>query len=269
MPRVAGEMRHALNRRGAGADHGNALVAQLVQISGGIAAGVLVIPSAGVKRVALESIDSGDAGKFGAVERPAGHDHEAGAQAIVTIGRDNPSAFLVAPDHVPDLGLKQGSAVEIELLSDAPGVRQDFRRERIFLFGDVTGLFEQRQIDVRLDIALRARVAVPVPGPAEISALLDDANVLDSGLTQPRAREQAAEAAADDQHFDRIVERRPRKSGLNVGIVYIAAEVALDFDVLIGAVGADAFVALLAIPGAQSIGIEVETVNSVVGGNAD
>ena len=76
---------------------------------------------------------------------------------------------------------------------------QNFRCVGVFFFRDVPGLLEQRQIDVRLDIALRARITVPVPGPAEVSALFDYADVLDASLAQTRARHQTTKAATDDQ----------------------------------------------------------------------
>ena len=52
-----------------------------------------------------------------------------------------------------------------------------------------------------------AGIAVPVPRAAEVAALLDDADVVDARLAQPRAGEQAAEAAADDQHLDLVGQR--------------------------------------------------------------
>ena len=51
----------------------------------------------------------------------------------------------------------------------------------------------------RRRVALRARVAVPVPGAAEVAALLDDADVVDAGFLQPGAGDEAGEAAADER----------------------------------------------------------------------
>ena len=66
---------------------------------------------------------------------------------------------------------------------------------------------------------MRARVAVPVPGATEVAALLDDADVVEAGLSQPGAGEQAAEAAADDDELDFVGQRLPIIGGLDVGIV--------------------------------------------------
>src|SRR5579871_3324331 len=110
---------------------------------------------------------------------------------------------------------------------------EDLRRERVFLFRDVTGFFEEGQIDVGLDIALRARITIPVPGAAEIAAFFDDSDALDAGLAQTRAREQAAETAADDHYLDLVVQRSAGEAGIDIGIVDVAAEVTLHFDVLL------------------------------------
>src|SRR5271154_4435031 len=62
MLRVPAQVRHALHGSRAGADNGDALVGELVQISVGIAARVAVVPAAGVESVALVTLDAGNAG---------------------------------------------------------------------------------------------------------------------------------------------------------------------------------------------------------------
>ena len=56
--RVGADVRHALNRRRAGADDRDALVGELRQTAAVITAGVVVVPAAGVERVALELFDA-------------------------------------------------------------------------------------------------------------------------------------------------------------------------------------------------------------------
>ena len=98
-------------------------------------------------------------------------------------------------------------------------------------------------------------IAVPVPGAAEVAALLDEPDVVDAGLAQAGAGEQAAEAAADDQHLD-LVGQRLALDRRDVRIVDVVRELAGDLDVLLVAVGAQALVALLAVLLAQRVGIE-------------
>ena len=131
-------------------------------------------------------------------------------------------------------------------ISEAPGV---------LLLRHVADLLEQRQVDVRLDVALRPRVAVPVPRAAEVAALLDEPDVGDPGLLQAGAGEQPAEASADDDHLD-LIGDRVALDRLDVGIVDVVGEAALHLDVLVVAVGPQPLVALLAVLGPQGIGVE-------------
>src|SRR5258706_5915404 len=134
----------------------------------------------------------------------------------------------------------------------------DFRREGVFFLRYVAGFFQHRQVDIRCDITLRAGIAVPIPGAAEVSALLDKADVLEAGLAQTRSHEQPPKAATDDYGLEGFFDRCARETRIDVGVIDVAAEIALHFDVLFIAIGADALVALLTIPGAERIGIEID-----------
>ena len=249
------EVRHALHRGGARADDADALVGEPVEAAVGVAAGVVVVPAARVERVALERLDAGDARQLRPVQRPVRHHDEPRAHRVAAVGRDDPATVGVVPAQLGDLGLEAGVAIEVEVLADRPAVGEDLRRLGVLLLRDVADLLEQRQVDVRLDVARRARVAVPVPRAAEVAALLDDADVVDAGLAQTRAGEQPAEPAADDQDLDLVVQRLAFER-LDVRVVDVARELARDLDVLLVAVVAQALVALLAVLLAQGIGIE-------------
>src|SRR4029077_14794169 len=136
---------------------------------------------------------------------------------------NNPSELVFAPAYLFDLGLKQGVAIQIEFSPDPAGVFQNFRCVGVFLLWNVPGLLKQRQIDIRLDIALRARITVPVPGAAEVAALLDDADAIYARLAQTRSRQQTTEAAPDDQNIDILAQGLAGKAGRDIGIVNITA----------------------------------------------
>ncbi|MFD8219415.1 hypothetical protein ACFV2U_38415 [Streptomyces sp. NPDC059697] len=70
--------------------------------------------------------------------------------------------------------------VEPEALPDALAVLEDLVPEGVLLLRDVADLFEHRQIAVAVRVALDARVAVPVPGAAEVTAEFDDPEVGDA-----------------------------------------------------------------------------------------
>src|SRR6266436_1372270 len=67
--RVLAEMRDALDRGRAGPDDADALVPQLVQAAGGIAAGIVIVPAARVEGVSLEFLDPGYGRELGPVKR--------------------------------------------------------------------------------------------------------------------------------------------------------------------------------------------------------
>ncbi len=104
----AREMRHALHGSGAGADDADALVGQLFhQRARRVAAGVIVIPAAGVERVSLEGLDAFDAGKFRHMQRPGAHADELRGEGIAAIGADGPARFCLVPVEAHDLGVEQ------------------------------------------------------------------------------------------------------------------------------------------------------------------
>ena len=99
------------------------------------------------------------------------------------VGGENPARGGLVPVHLGHLGLEQRVAVEIVVPADGLAVRLDLRTVGVLLLRDIVEFFEQRQIDVRLDVALRARVTVPVPRPAEVTAGLDHPDAVDAGLS--------------------------------------------------------------------------------------
>ena len=99
---------------------------------------------------------------------------------------------------------------------------------------------------------MRARIAVPVPGPAEVAALLDDAIVGDPRFLQPRADDQPGKPAADKGESHMIADRIAR-CARGIGIEGKIGELALEPLVLRGPVGAQPLVALRRIPAPQRL----------------
>ncbi len=199
-----------------------------------------------------------NARQFGAVKRPVGHHHEARLQRVAAIGLDNPAGRGLVPGHPGHLGLEERAPVEVEVLADGPAVGQDLRRARILLHRHVAQLFQQRQVDVAFDVAGRAGIAVPVPGAAEVAALLDDPDVRNPGLAQPRGGQLPAETAAHHHDLDLVGQRLAAEARLHIGIVEVAGELTGDLAVLGVAVAAQALVAFLAVLGAQRLWVETE-----------
>src|SRR6476661_9141052 len=115
-------MRNALHRSRTGADDADALVPQLDKIAAAVAAGVAIIPAAGVKRVTLELVDAGDARQFRATQRPVGHRNVLRLEAVAAIGADDPALIALVPAHLGDRSLKQRVVVQAEVPCDVLAV---------------------------------------------------------------------------------------------------------------------------------------------------
>ena len=210
-----------------------------------------------MERVALVGLDALDAGQFRSVQRSVGHDDEAGRHAVATVGVQHPAQGFFIPLHVGHLGLEAGVAVEVVLAPYGFGVLEDFRGEAVLLLRDIAELLDERQIDVRLDVALGARITVPIPSAAEVAALLDDADVLNARLAQPGTGQESAKAAADDDDVGVVRQGFPLE-GFDIRILHEVGEGLLDLDVLLVAVPSEALVPLLPIPVSQRVGIETQ-----------
>ena len=136
---------------------------------------------------------------------------------------------------------------------------------RVFLRWNGAELLEQGHVDVGLDVALDARVAVPVPGPAEVSGRFHDPEVADPGLLEAHAHQHAVEAAADDQDGGLLVDGVTGEAGRHVGIDVVVRAFAGQLLELSRAVLAQSLVALLAVLLAN--GVEVgKVVEAGIGG---
>ena len=105
---------------------------------------------------------------------------------IAAIGRDDPDGCSIIPFHAFHLRMEERVVIELVLAANPATMLQNLRAMSVFLGWHMSGFFEQRHVDHAGCIALRTRIAVPVPGAAEISAFLDDAVIRDPGLFQPR-----------------------------------------------------------------------------------
>src|SRR5687767_5124444 len=97
MLRVLRDSGHGLDGRRAGADDGHPLVAELRHAAVGVAAGVAVVPPAGVERVSLELVDARDAGQLRPTRRAERHDDEARADVVVAVRADAPTLGRLIP----------------------------------------------------------------------------------------------------------------------------------------------------------------------------
>ena len=204
--RVCAEIRHRLNGGRARADDADDLVLQVRQIR----AGVFVVPTRRVERMALERLHARDARQFWFRQRAVCADHELRAHVIAAVGVDVPHLLRFVPHGRRHRRLEHREFVEVVTPRDRLAVREDLRPARVVVLRHVTHFVEQRQIVVRDDVARGARITVPVPRAADVAAAFDDTNALDAFFAQPRRRQQRGKSAADEQHFHRVADRIAR-----------------------------------------------------------
>ena len=242
-------MGHALYRRGASADDGHALVPKLLQgRAEGIAPGVVVIPAAGVEGMALKTLDARDTRQLRHVQGPRPHAQIFCCEAISPVGLDLPNRAVLEPLEILHFRVKQGVIVEIILTPDALALGQNLGGVGILLRGPVARFLQQRHVDHGRRIALGPGVAIPVPGAAEVAALLEDAHIRDARLLQPGARHQAREAPSDKSKGDVVGLGCPLNLW-DVGIREVVREgAAREPPILLITIGAQALIPLLPIP---------------------
>ena len=210
------ELRDRLHRRRAGADDADRFAAQVD----------VVVPARGVERLALERLHAVDARQLRRGQDAVGQDHEARAHRVAAIGLDDPAAGGLVPGRPLDRGVEQAVLVEAELLGQALAVLKNLEARRELHRRDVAGLFEQRQVAVGFHVAGDARIAVPVPGAADVAALLAEAHVGEAGLAQLVPQQQAAEAGADHQDLALVGQRLARDRRLRIDVVQVFRELA-------------------------------------------
>ena len=173
-------------------------------------------------------------------------DHEPGPHLVAPVGGDRPTAAASSSHRSAVTAVwKHASVVEAEVAADACAVLEDLGAEGVLLLRHVADLLEQRQVDVRLDVALRARVAVPVPGAAEVAAVLDDAEV-----RRRRPSVRRAPASRPPKPPPMMTTSISSSSGsrsigdVGVRVLEELGVLGRDLDVLVVAVGAQALVPL-------------------------
>ena len=108
--------------------------------------------------------------------------------------------------------------VQLEPSPDQLAVLEDLGGTRVPLCGHEAGLFEKRQVRVGLNVALAARVAVPVPGATEVAALLDHAEVMHAESLQLDSGHHPGEATTDNHRRGLLDDRVSGETWLDVGV---------------------------------------------------
>ena len=183
-------------------DDADDLVGQLRHGLVGTTTGVVVVPTGGMERAALERFHPRDHRQLHQVEDPDRHHQIPSADLVAPIGSDHPPRGALVPLARLHTGVEQRGIGEIEPAGDRLEVFADLVTEGVARLRDVTRLLEHRHVAVRLDVAHHARVAVPVPGSADTARVVDHADAIHARLAQLGTGHHARQARADDRDID-------------------------------------------------------------------
>src|SRR3546814_8175329 len=109
-------------------------------------------------------------------------------------------ARSIVPAHVLDFRLEQRSFIEAEMPPDGFGMLEYLGARRIALGRHRADLLEKRHVDGCLNVAAHPRIAVPVPGAAEVACLLDQQERSDAGANQFSAGQDRKSTRLNSSH---------------------------------------------------------------------
>ena len=238
------ERRHGLDAAGAHADDTDDLVGQVREVRiVRSTTRVLVVPPRRVERPALEAVHPRDRRQLHQVEDAGRVDEVARADLVAAVGADHPTRAALVPFARVDAGVEQRVVDQSVLRRDRVEVAPDLVAERVPRLRDVVHLLEHGHVDVRLDVAHHAGVAVPVPGAADATGLVDQHDLAQAGIAQLRPHDDARHPGAHDRHVD-VLDHGFALGERGVGIAgvlrepLLVAEVVEDAAVLGHALGA-------------------------------
>ena len=152
--------------------------------------------------------------------------------------------------------MEQGVVVEVEPVGDGLEVAQDLLAGRVAPCRDVVEFLEHGEVDVGLDVAHHARVAIPVPGSAHATGLIDDPYALHTGVAQLDAGEEPRDPAADNDDVD-FVDDWLALCHRREGVVAVVGETLVGAQVQdVGAAGDQPFVPFGEVFGADLLRVE-------------
>ena len=130
----------------------------------------------------MKRLHPGDVGQFHQVQDPDRHHDEAGLDLVAPVGSDYPQRLLIVPLGRLHGRVEHGIVDQPVLVGNPFEVLADLVPKGVPASGDVGALLEQWHVDVGLHVAHHPGVAVPVPGAADPTGFVDQADPLDPEL---------------------------------------------------------------------------------------
>ena len=170
--------------------------------------------------------------------------HKARFNRIAAIGFNQPAPAVFVPVCAGHFRLHERFGVQVIFFGNHMAIIQRFRRIGIFLLRGELGFFQQGKIHIGLDIARGTGIAVPVPCTAKIAAFFDNAEIINTGLTQARRSQHAAEATPDNRHINFVIDRPALQRRIDIRVIHKIGEIAHNLAILVIAIIAHTLVAL-------------------------
>ncbi len=159
-----------------------------------------VVPARRVHDVARERVEAGDVGQAGLGERAGRRDQHVG-RPIAPVGLDPPARRVVVPGRLAHVVAEPDVRRDAEPVGDVAEVVLDLGLGREPAAPVGVGR-ERERVQVRLDVARRARVGVVPPHAADLVGPLEHDQALDALLEQPDGRPDPPEPGSDDGSVD-------------------------------------------------------------------
>ena len=165
----------------------------------------IVIPARGMEGVAFKRFHAIDLRQLRRGQNTIGDHQIFGFHIVTAISADLPAARSLVPLGFFNRRVEQAFIVEPRLFRDVLTVFHNLETTGEFHRGDITHLFQQRQVAVRLYIASNARVTVPVPGATDVAAFFTETYIFVTGLTQLVPQQKTGETSTNDKNFTLII----------------------------------------------------------------
>src|SRR5205807_2492945 len=148
-------------------------------------------------------------------EAAGGHDVMAAGDRRAVVGAELPALGCLIPFRFGHLGPEADVAAQIVAVRDEAEIAQDLGLGGVFLRpgpGLVELRIERVAVVDGLDIAARTRIAVPIPGAADVAGLVET-DGREAGLAQAMEKIEAGKSGADHGNID-LLGRSTSRLGL-------------------------------------------------------
>ena len=179
-----------------------------------------------MERITLKRLHTVNACQFRRRQNAVGQDDKFSPHGISSIRGDSPASRVLIPLGFLYRGVKKTLIVEAEFFCHFLAVFHDLEARREFHGRDIFHFFQQREIAIRFDVASNARITIPIPRTAHVSAFFAKAHVLKTSRSQFMPKQQASEPCPHDQNIALVRQCLSLDRLCRIDVLQVAAEFA-------------------------------------------